>query len=228
MDERQPTISIASSRGSSSTRGSSEEALDRSNPLLERMKFLAIVSSNFDEFFMVRVASLKAQLRAGDATPDGSGMSPAEQLAAVSRAGSGDHVKQYECLAEILPALEREGLAVVRPSGWTGPSAAGSKAIFPSASSPSSPPCAWTGAARTGAPASRRPARCASTRPSSFPASEETGFAVVQVPPNLDRFVRMPAEGTTTRVGPHRGRRRLLRPQALPRLEGSASPCSSR
>ena len=62
-----------------------EEAEDKSNPLLERMKFLAIVSSNFDEFFMVRVASLKAQVRAGDTVPDASGKSPAEQLAAIVR-----------------------------------------------------------------------------------------------------------------------------------------------
>lgn len=98
-----------------------EEALDKSNPLLERMKFLAIVSSNFDEFFMVRVASLKAQLRSGDTAPDASGMSPAEQLAAVSRRAREIIARQYECLAEILPALAREGLAVARPSLWTGP-----------------------------------------------------------------------------------------------------------
>jgi polyphosphate kinase len=97
-----------------------EEALDKSNPLLERMKFLAIVSSNFDEFFMVRVASLKAQIRAGDETPDASGKSPAEQLAAISRRAREITGKQYECLAEILPALEREGLAVARPSSWAG------------------------------------------------------------------------------------------------------------
>src|ERR671922_1248748 len=57
-----------------------EEAQDESNPLLERVNFLAIVGSNLDEFFMVRVAGLKRQVESGnlDLTPDG--MSPEDQL----------------------------------------------------------------------------------------------------------------------------------------------------
>src|SRR5512145_3358581 len=60
-----------------------EEAFDESNPLLERVKFLAIFGSNLDEFYMVRVAGLKKQIEAGvlDLPPDG--MTPAEQLAAI-------------------------------------------------------------------------------------------------------------------------------------------------
>src|SRR4051794_23356410 len=62
-----------------------EEARDARNPLLERVKFLSIVGSNLDEFFMVRVAGLLAQVEAGirDTGPDG--MSPAAQLIAIRR-----------------------------------------------------------------------------------------------------------------------------------------------
>src|SRR4051812_39706552 len=62
-----------------------EEAQDERNPLLERVKFLSIVGSNLDEFFMVRVAGLLAQVEAGtiEAGPDG--MTPSAQLVAIRR-----------------------------------------------------------------------------------------------------------------------------------------------
>ena len=59
------------------------EALRPDVPLLERLKFLCIVSSNFDEFFMVRVASIKYQIRTGDHLVCPSGLSPSAQLSAI-------------------------------------------------------------------------------------------------------------------------------------------------
>src|SRR5713101_10022976 len=57
-----------------------EEALDESNPLLERLKFLSIFSSNIDEFFMIRVSGLKEELEENVTDPSADGMTPAEQL----------------------------------------------------------------------------------------------------------------------------------------------------
>src|SRR5215216_240039 len=61
-----------------------EEALDESHPLLERLKFLAIFSSNLDEFFMIRVSGLKEELEEEVVEPSPDGMTPAEQLKEIS------------------------------------------------------------------------------------------------------------------------------------------------
>jgi polyphosphate kinase len=61
-----------------------DEARDDSVPLLERLKFLAITASNLDEFFMVRVGGLQMLARQGSARTDPSGMTPDEQLQAIS------------------------------------------------------------------------------------------------------------------------------------------------
>src|ERR1700757_5052206 len=61
-----------------------DEARDPSVPLLERLKFLSIVASNLDEFFMIRVAGLKQQLSGNVAETPADGLTPAEQLPAIS------------------------------------------------------------------------------------------------------------------------------------------------
>src|SRR5438552_18745609 len=61
-----------------------EEAQDASNPLLERLNFLCFVASNLDEFFEVRVAGLMQQRQSAVSAPGPDGMSPREQLAAIS------------------------------------------------------------------------------------------------------------------------------------------------
>ena len=84
------------------------EAADASNPLLERLRFATIVASNLDEFFMVRVAGLKNAIHEGDTRPDDSGLTPSQQLEAVSaRANTmlGDlHTLVWDAL---VPALGR-------------------------------------------------------------------------------------------------------------------------
>jgi len=97
-----------------------EEAKDARNPLLERVKFLAIVGSNLDEFFMVRVAGLKQQIAAGvvELSPDG--LTPAEQLAAVRKAASRLMEAARQCLMqELLPQLDQAGIHVLNYSDLT-------------------------------------------------------------------------------------------------------------
>jgi polyphosphate kinase len=96
------------------------EARNQNTSLLERLKFLSIVSSNLDEFFQVRVASLRRQLAAGNYVTDPSGMSPASQLEAVYREARKLVSRQYRCLhEEILPQLAAKGLVFLRPKDCT-------------------------------------------------------------------------------------------------------------
>ena len=62
-----------------------EEAEDPANPLLERIKFLSILGSNLDEFFMVRVAGMAAQVESGNLEASFDGLSPRAQLVAIRR-----------------------------------------------------------------------------------------------------------------------------------------------
>src|SRR5579883_1031978 len=93
-----------------------EEALDPNVPLMERLKFLAIVSSNLDEFFMVRVAGLKRMIDAGIEAPFTDGLTPRECLKVVGKRCADLTVRQHRCFSEdIQPRLEREGVRFVSP-----------------------------------------------------------------------------------------------------------------
>ena len=94
-----------------------EEAADATNPWLERLKFLAIFSSNLDEFFEIRVAGLQQQVYAGVEPQDygADGMAPAEQLAAIDRRAHELVAEQYRILDdEVLPGLAGGGVERVR------------------------------------------------------------------------------------------------------------------
>src|SRR5439155_421292 len=91
-----------------------EEGLDPQVPALERLKFLAITSSNLDEFFMIRVAGLKQQLsgHVEESGPDA--MSPGEQLQAVSQRCHEMVGRQYKALlGDVLPNLDRAGVCLL-------------------------------------------------------------------------------------------------------------------
>ena len=90
------------------------EARDKNIPLMERLKFLSITASNLDEFFMIRVASLKDMVHAKYTKKDIAGLTPKEQLAIIS---TGTHElveKQYNTYnRSFLPALKHNGLTIV-------------------------------------------------------------------------------------------------------------------
>jgi polyphosphate kinase len=91
-----------------------EEAIDPNNPLLERLKFLAIFSSNLDEFFMVRVAGLKDQVLAGFNKPDNkAGLTPKTQLATISLKNHKLVELQYKTFSELIPELKAEKIEFV-------------------------------------------------------------------------------------------------------------------
>ncbi len=97
-----------------------EEALDPRVPLLERVKFLSIFSSNLDEFFMVRVAELKRRMHSGDQDTGPDGLTPAETMAAVVSRVHELVDEQHRCfLEEIQPLLAAEGILLLRPKEAT-------------------------------------------------------------------------------------------------------------
>src|ERR1700683_4869045 len=94
-----------------------EEAEDGRNPLLERVKFLSILGSNLNEFFMVRVAGLVSQMDGGikDSGPDG--MPPRAQLIAIRREMKRLSADAYKCLAGLHAELDQAGIRILDYSG---------------------------------------------------------------------------------------------------------------
>lgn len=90
------------------------EAKDKTNRLFERLKFLSITASNLDEFFMVRVASLKDMVDAKFTKPDLAGMKPKEQLVEILKETHEFMGRQYSAFnRSLLPLLDKEGLTIL-------------------------------------------------------------------------------------------------------------------
>ena len=173
-----------------------EEAQDPGNPLLERVKFAAIAASNLDEFFMVRVASVHQAICDEDATPDLAGLTPVQQLEAVS-ARSHDFVATLYAVAtrDLLPALAATGIRLVPFDRLAHPSAL--SVFFHDTILPVLTPLAIDAA---------RPfpllASLSLNLAVVLSAVESGGprLAIVQVPPRLTRLVQVPGEPVLTYV----------------------------
>ncbi|HEY6107715.1 MAG TPA: polyphosphate kinase 1 [Gemmatimonadales bacterium] len=169
-----------------------EEAADVSNPLLERLKFLAIFSSNLDEFFEVRVAGLQQQLYAGIEPQDyaADGMDPGQQLAAIDKRVR-ELVAQQDRLwhEDVMPALAAQGIAWVRYAQLSEAERQHVAALFRTEIAPVLTPLAID-------PGHPFPfVHTKSLNVALLIESADSGqqlFAVVQVPAVLDRVVLLP------------------------------------
>src|SRR3954468_5593898 len=90
-----------------------QQAVDTPTPLLERVKFLSIFSSNLDEFYMVRVAGLRRQVVSNVQVTPVDGMSPQEQLEAIDRLVREQLALQRRCLDDLLEQLSANGIRLV-------------------------------------------------------------------------------------------------------------------
>ena len=97
-----------------------EQALDESYPLLERLKFLLIFSSNLDEFFEIRVAGLKKQINFAREQAGADGLLPSQVLARISEIAHEQVERQYALLNDVLlPALAKHQINFIRRRHWT-------------------------------------------------------------------------------------------------------------
>src|SRR3954449_7140296 len=96
------------------------QAEDKAVPILERLRFLCIVSSNLDEFFEIRLSGVKEQIKMGAAAAGADGLTPLEVFRQVAARAQGIVERQYRLLnEEILPALAKERIRFLRRAEWT-------------------------------------------------------------------------------------------------------------
>ncbi len=175
------------------------EAENPDVPLLERFKFLSIVSSNFDEFFMVRVASVKHAIATGQSGSCPTGLSPREQLNRIrTRVRELTEAKYQLLLDELLPALAAEGVTRLPAGAWDNEQQAHVRAFFrdrvfpvltPIRVQPEDPLSA-VGNLRLHAAFLLEPGPDAQQSDSS--AGESPHLAIVPVPESLERIVYLP------------------------------------
>ena len=170
-----------------------EEALDEANPLLEQLKFLAIFSTNLDEFMMIRYAGLKEQIAAGIEKLSFDGMLPHEQLDTVATALHPMVAKHRRVLGKkVLPALEKHGVFVVPTKAWTERDRVAVEEFFELELFPVLTPLAVDASH----PFPRLPNLSFSLMLDVYdPELQTSKTAVVQVPSVLPRFLKLPGRG---------------------------------
>lgn len=177
-----------------------EQAKDATVPLLERLRFLCISSTNLDEFFEVRVARLQEEIASGAVQAGTDNLSPAEVLRLISVEAHRIVEEQYRVLNEVLlPLLEKENIRFVRRTEWTPQQEAWARQYFEKELSPVLSPLALDPA---------HPFPRILNKGLNFVVSlkgrdafgRQGGIAIVPAPRALPRLIHMPRECAN---GPH-------------------------
>jgi polyphosphate kinase len=171
------------------------QAYDPAHPLIERVKFLAIVGTNLDEFFMVRISTMLKKVRAGieDVSPDG--LSTSAQVDAMRARASQMLLGQVACWRELRPLLAAEGIVFVDPQDWTPAIERHLAAYFRREVAPVLTPLAFDPG---------HPFPFISNLSKNFAVvvrhGGRTKFARVKLPDVLPRFVQLPASLSPSRT----------------------------
>ena len=174
-----------------------EEAANEQHPLLDRLRFLSISASNLDEFYMVRVAGLKGQVNAGVRTPSPDGLTPQQQLRAINK-NAGELVRRQQSIWNTLRELLRgSGISVVEPDELSARETEWLERYFKEHIFPVLTPIAVD-------PAHPFPfipnAGFAMVLQLRRPEAAEDMDGLMLMPPQLERFVRLPDDGSDTNV----------------------------
>ncbi len=167
-----------------------EEAFEKENPLMERIRFLAISASNLDEFFMVRVAGVKEQVYSDYRTADPSGLTPKQLLLLLSEKIHAFTEKQYSCLQRsIIPAMKKQNICFLYPNEMNKTQLEFISMYFDKVLFPVLTPLAVD---------KSRPFPLLTNKSLNIAVrlknNDESYFAVVQVPSILSRFLKIPSE----------------------------------
>ncbi|SBV99538.1 Polyphosphate kinase [uncultured Alphaproteobacteria bacterium] len=169
-----------------------EEADNPNHPLFERVRFLSISASNLDEFYMVRVAGLKGQVEAGVNTPSDDGLTPEQQLTRINAEVRNLVARQVNTWKFLQGELRKEGVAVIEPKELTQADRAWLSEHFMNQIFPILTPLAID-------PAHPFPfipnMGMALVLELQAKARPELLHALVPLPNQVDRFIRLPGEG---------------------------------
>lgn len=171
-----------------------QEGLSDSVPLLDRLKFLAIVGTNLDEFFMIRVASLKQLKKAGKTRRDVAGMTPDEQLAAIGARVHKMVADHGRGIREVFGTLVEKGIQILQPEEWSDNDRRQLRAYFDRELTPTLTPLAMSDLVPAPALAGLQIHLGIVLLPTQH-KKDEVKIAVVPVPQKTPRFVALPSEG---------------------------------